>query len=309
MRLKDPICIYHGNCADGFTAAWAVWKRLGAECKYYPATYQNPPPDVTGRSVIMVDFCYKRTVLEQMCQPRGAHSMLIIDHHKTAEADLAGLGHDMAATNMNFADYLGEVRTGTAVDYGMGAPVYKVFDMARSGAGLAWDCFQMKPRPRLVAYVEDRDLWKFELPYSRDVNANIFASEYSFHGWDDIESRLENGFMAFANEGAAIERKHHKDIRELTKAMRYTIIAGHLVPVVNLPYTLASDAAHAIAAGQPFGASYWDTPDGRVFSLRSRTEGLDVSDIAKEYGGGGHKHAAGFRVGYDHPLANGRSYS
>lgn len=28
-------------------------------------------------------------------------------------------------------------------------------------------------------------------------------------------------------------------------------------------------------------------------------DGLDVSEIAKLYGGGGHKNAAGFKVGYD----------
>jgi nanoRNase/pAp phosphatase (c-di-AMP/oligoRNAs hydrolase) len=38
----------------------------------------------------------------------------------------------------------------------------------------------------------------------------------------------------------------------------------------------------------------------RVFSLRSTPEGMDVSEIAKQYGGGGHKHSAGFRI----PLAD-----
>lgn len=28
MNLIKPLCIYHGNCADGFGAAWAVWKAL-----------------------------------------------------------------------------------------------------------------------------------------------------------------------------------------------------------------------------------------------------------------------------------------
>lgn len=49
----------------------------------------------------------------------------------------------------------------------------------------------------------------------------------------------------------------------------------------------------------PFAACYWDTPEGRVFSLRSKDDGFDVGEIAKQYGGGGHKHASGFRVSYD----------
>jgi len=79
-------------------------------------------------------------------------------------------------------------------------------------------------------------------------------------------------------------------------------IGGHCVPVANLPYTLVSDAGHLLAKGAPFAACYWDTPEGRVFSLRSTDEGLDVSAIAKQYGGGGHIHASGFRVPYGHPL-------
>jgi nanoRNase/pAp phosphatase (c-di-AMP/oligoRNAs hydrolase) len=44
-----------------------------------------------------------------------------------------------------------------------------------------------------------------------------------------------------------------------------------------------------------FAACYWDTPEGRVFSLRSIGD-FDVSEIAKQYGGGGHKNASGFRL-------------
>lgn len=69
-----------------------------------------------------------------------------------------------------------------------------------------------------------------------------------------------------------------------------------MVPVACLPYTLSSDAGHMMAKGEPFAACYWDTPEGRCFSLRSAEDGMDVSEIAKDYGGGGHKHAAGFRV-------------
>jgi oligoribonuclease NrnB/cAMP/cGMP phosphodiesterase (DHH superfamily) len=104
---------------------------------------------------------------------------------------------------------------------------------------------------------------------------------------------------ALAKEGHAIERKHFKDIEELTKVVtRRMNIGGYNVPIANLPYTLTSDAGHLLAKGEPFAGCYWDTPQGRVFSLRSTDEGLDVSAISKRYGGGGHRNAAGFRVSY-----------
>ena len=102
-----------------------------------------------------------------------------------------------------------------------------------------------------------------------------------------------------ATEGEAIERKHFKDIRELLGVTtRDMVIGGHLVPVANLPYTMSSDAGHELAKGRPFAACYWDTPKGRVFSLRSTDDGADVSEVAKQYGGGGHRNASGFTVSF-----------
>jgi hypothetical protein len=40
-----------------------------------------------------------------------------------------------------------------------------------------------------------------------------------------------------------------------------------------------------------------------VFSLRSSANGLDVSEIARSFGGGGHRHAAGFRLSFDEAAA------
>src|SRR3977135_3523236 len=86
--MQPTLCIYHAFCADGFGAAWVVRRALGVDVEFHPASYGQEPPDVTGRDVIMVDFSYKRPVLEDMA--KGAHSILILDHHKTAVEDLAG---------------------------------------------------------------------------------------------------------------------------------------------------------------------------------------------------------------------------
>lgn len=286
MTMK-PICIYHANCADGFTAAWVVYRALGDQVEFVAGVYGNPPPDVKGRDVLMVDFSYKRSVIEAMALE--ARSILILDHHKSAAEDLAGFLRPIGTGWQQHLDHV--AADGHVV-------VYALFDMARSGAGIAWDYFHPgEERPHLVDYVEDRDLWRFNLPHSREINANIFSYPYDFGAWDEIAKQLEGDFYTFVEAGAAIERKHHKDIGELVKALRRRmVIGGHDVPVANLPYTLTSDAGHLMAQGEPFAACYWDTPEGRVFSLRAADGGLDVSAIAKAYGGGGHAAAAGFRL-------------
>lgn len=288
-----PFCIYHGNCADGFGAAWVVHKFFGADqVDFYAGFYGAEPPDVANRDVIMVDFSFKRPVLDGMI--RTARSMLILDHHKTAQEDLAGIQPPFGPTWKRHQDNVYQ----DACEGVAGNP-YALFDMERSGAGMAWDFFfPDQPRPALINTIEDRDLWRFKLPHTREVQANVFSYPYDFRTWDFLMARGKDwmGIQDMAQEGGAIERKHHKDIAELVDASkRRMVIGGMDVPVANLPYTLSSDAGHLMCAGEPFAACYMDTPRGRIFSLRSTDEGMDVSEIAKRYGGGGHRNAAGFQ--------------
>lgn len=297
---ENLLCIYHGNCADGFTAAWAVrcWaisRRVDVD--FHAGVYQSPPPDVAGRDVLLVDFSYKRAVIEDMA--KVARSILILDHHKTAAEDLSAF---VSVGDFLLEDWLKAAHE--SVNVGV------VFDLERSGAGITWDfLFPGAPRHPLVNYVEDRDLWRFRLPNTREIQAAIFSYPYDFNVWHMLaDSLLLDGGETLATEGRAIERKHHKDVAELTgvvtRPMRFRYpFDGHskeiVVPISNLPYTLTSDAGHLLAENYPFAGCYWDTPEGRVFSLRSREDGADVGEIAKLYGGGGHKHASGFRVPFD----------
>lgn len=264
--MSMSMCIYHGNCADGFGAAWVVRKALG-EIEFYGAKHQEPPPDVTGKDVVIVDFSYKRPVLLEMAEE--ANSILIIDHHKSAVDDLVDLPSNVTAK----------------------------FDMGHSGAVLTWNhFFQGQEPPPLLLHIEDRDLWRFALQNTRQIQANVFSFPYDFQVWDTL---MATETEALASDGFAIERKHFKDIRELLGVTtRDMVIGGYRVPVANLPYTMSSDAGHDLAKGRSFAACYWDTPKGRVFSLRSSDGGADVAQIAQQYGGGGHRNAAGFRVSF-----------
>jgi oligoribonuclease NrnB/cAMP/cGMP phosphodiesterase (DHH superfamily) len=300
------LCIYHGNCADGFGAAWALRKALGESVEFHAGTYQDPPPDVNAKDVVLVDFSYKRDVLRDMA--RTANSILVLDHHKSAAEDLYDDHRTDNGPPVWRADGWAELdspwehfRTCAAMDQNEGATfatVYACFDMNRSGAGLAWDFFHPRqPRPQLLNHIEDRDLWRFALARTREIQANVFSHPYNFQVWDEL---MRANLDDLAKEGEAIERKHFKDIEELTGVVtRRMVIGGYNVPIANLPYTLVSDAGHKLAKGEPFAGCYWDTPAGRVFGLRSTDDGVDVSEIAKQYGGGGHRNAAGFRVGFD----------
>lgn len=293
-------CIYHGNCADGFASAWAVDQAFKEQklssnpvdwndpsLKLVAGVYQNPfdKEAITDAHVIIVDFSYKRSVIRAMSN--FCRSITIIDHHKTAIADLEQI----------------------ELDEDVKCPIYTRFDTQNSGAMLTWNYyFPANKSPRLLQHIEDRDLWKFRLPGTRDIQANLFSYPYDLPTWDSIIRAFDQSEQYrhdFIVAGSAIERKHFKDIAELTTVgMHYKRIGGVRVPCLNVPYTLASDAGNSMcqATGDKpqFAACFFiNGNDEAVFSLRSLDEGQDVSEIAKLYGGGGHKNAAGFKVTMD----------
>ena len=299
------MCIYHGNCADGFGAAWVVRKALGDEVEFVAGVYGKEPPDVTGKDVVLVDFSYKYDELSALAYK--ANSVIVLDHHKSAAEDLArfepfhagieeDIRHDDGSPMLGWktAHYMAHSMNGPAIAC--------CFDMNRSGAMLAWDhYFPDQEPPQLLRHIEDRDLWLFQLDGTREIQANLFSYPYDFEVWDRL---MAADVETLRSDGAAIERKHHKDVAELVRVTkRRMVIGGFDVPVANLPYTLTSDAGHLMSAGEPFAACYWDTPEGRSFSLRSTDAGEDVSAIAQQYGGGGHRNASGFRVPFGHELA------
>lgn len=260
-----PLVIYHRNCPDGFTAAWVAHYYL-SDAELSPMDYTDVPPldeEVRGRDVYVVDFSFKRPVCERIYEL--ASRLVVLDHHKTAEAELVGA---------HFAR----------------------FDMNRSGAGITWDFFfPGVPRPWLVNYVEDRDLWRFQLPNSKEVNASVACTPMTLADWTmlehmglDVAKELGRGALAFEQMCA----------RKAAETARVVHFEGHDVPFVNVQYTLASVTAGLLAETAPFAVGWFQKSDGSFqYSLRSRGEGgVDVSEVAKKYGGGGHRNAAGFTL-------------
>lgn len=304
MSERKTMCIYHGNCADGFGGAWVVRKALGEQVEFVAGVHGQEPPDVTDKDVIIVDFSYKYEVMARLSWK--ANSIIILDHHKSAAEDLGKFPPFHAGVRVDGRHPDGAVALGwesahISMNSQNSPAIACCFDMNRSGAMLAWDhFFPGQEPPMLLRHIEDRDLWLFQLDGTREIQANLFSYPYDFEVWDTL---MATDVQSLRSDGAAIERKHQKDVAELVAVTkRRLVIGGHDVPVASLPYTLTSDAGHLMAQGEPFAACYWDTPDGRVFSLRSTDDGMDVSEIAKQYGGGGHRNASGFRVPFGHEL-------
>lgn len=270
--MTPPLVIYHANCLDGFGAAFAAYLYFsgkGVAADYFAAKHGNEPPPCDGREVYIVDFSYKRPLLKQICAV--AEKVTILDHHISAQQDLEGLAdeHDNLTV---------------------------VFDMDKSGAVLTWEHFHESPPPRLLQHVQDRDLWRFELDGTDEINTALMSYPMTFDFWQELLSSKER-LGELCREGETINRFRRQLIEQYKNRAVISRIAGYQVPVVNAPHAIISELLGELAEDYPFAAGFQDYGSKRSWSLRSRREGgEDVAKIAEMFGGGGHRNAAGFGV-------------
>lgn len=252
--------LYHSNCYDGFGSAWAAQQRLGKDAEYIPVLHGNPPPPLpSDAKVAIVDFSYKRDIIGKLKE--RISDLIILDHHQSARTDLAGLS-------------------------------FAIFDMNKSGAMLSWEFFHPgKPVPEFIAYLQDRDLWQFKLPQSREVSAALRAHDFDFAVWTELSYNVPR----LMKEGAVVLQFTNRMVDIMSEQVQWKVLAGHKVPVANAT-VFFSEVGEALCNKYPqakFAAYYMDRSDGkRQWGLRSH--GFDVSEVAKYYDGGGHKQAAGF---------------
>jgi len=325
-----PLVIYHANCMDGAGAALAAWLKFGEQAEYRPANYGDLPPSADqlcgGREVYVLDFSYKRADMIRVAEnvldaPRaewlqipkslsvseryeilkGPYSgkLVVLDHHATAQKELVGLP-------------------------------FCEFDMNRSGAAMAWEHFHGRELPQLIRYIQDRDLWKWELPHSREVSAALalcgglsdFRNLIGLHDYwnrqlekDGIlipEYLVQDGSTVLRVEKAMVERIA-ASAEEVEIPFRYALGEFRVRALAASSPVLQSEVGEALAfesakAGRDaVGAVYYRDGKAEIWrvSLRSRdafggSDGHsvlaapDVSEIARSHGGGGHRQAAGF---------------
>jgi len=270
------ICLYHKNCNDGAAAALAVWVKFGDEGnQYLPVNYCEDPPEEVYKyqDIIIVDFSYKRDVLIDLsCKVK---SIILIDHHKTSREDLNDIRQELSCKNN------------------------VVFDMEKSGAVLAWEYFNPeKELPGLFKHIQDRDLWTLELPETQNI-AKALKLYPDWREWNCLFD--DDEFKEFIIEGKAINDFLELQTKSIIQPPSVWEHGGNeKVPILNIPGFMASDSlnqALEIYPESPYAVSYFCEKNKTTYSLRSRNgSDVDVSKKAERFGGGGHKHAAGFVI-------------
>lgn len=266
---KDIVVIYHGDCSDGFGGAWVAWKKFQKRADYIGAFHgDEPSAGLIGKEVYFIDFVYPKPIMEQL--KKTVKKMVIIDHHKTA---------------MDVLDLADE----------------KLFNIKHSGAVLSWNYFYPdKSIPSLLKYIEDRDLWFWKLDKSREVLAYFDLFIFDFKIWDDIISKLDSNKVKkkeFVANGTLLMRQWNNLCGNMLNDAAKVEFEGYRIYCINTTHIFSSDLGNLLSEKLPPMAIAWHQGSDGNFGVSLRSDGtLDVSEIAKKYGGGGHKAAAGFRI-------------
>jgi hypothetical protein len=270
------ICYYHAGCPDGFGAAWAVWRAWGPAGYYVSRGHSDDldPFAHEGDEVVFVDIA--PSVERAVELGEVARQLLVLDHHLTARDRFT---HDPQLLP-------------SLVDRGHRI----VFDLEHSGAVLAWRHFHPEePVPSLLAYVEDQDLWNWKLPESDAVNAAIGSYPRDFESWDELARRP---WEDLASEGAPLLREQRVEIERSLRFAHPVRIADLRVEAVNALHHrshVGHELSKRAAFGHPIGMAYrlcGTRVDVSIYSIGD----VDVSALARRFGGGGHRNASGFSV-------------
>jgi oligoribonuclease NrnB/cAMP/cGMP phosphodiesterase (DHH superfamily) len=264
--MKNIVILYHSDCPDGFSGAWAARKKFGKHAEYIPIKHQvPPPPGLIGKEIYLIDIVYPLPIFKKLLLANK--KVVVIDHHKTAR-DVAAAAHE------------------------------RLYDLTHSGAVLAWMYFHPgKPVPHLLRYVEDMDINTWRLPMSHELMAYFEQFEFSFETWDQLAQNFERAAVRkrYAAEGAVIRAYKAKWVARIAARARPGMFAGERAAIVNSGVFESEVGNFLLTHGYRI-ALIWRELDGLIkVSLRS-VKTVDVSKLAERYGGGGHPQAAGFKI-------------
>lgn len=291
IEWKPDVCIHHFPCDDGFGAAWCLWKKWGTEIDYFGVNHGEELPLLKNKHVLFVDFAPSAAYMQDLIDNQGVKSIVVLDHHKTAEADLSRFASRKALDYTNVYEEA-EIKYNT-----QDKPfILSYFNMDKCGSRLAWEfCFPGEQPPEFVLYIEDQDLWNLKYEHVRRFSLAVRSYPYEFETWNVLSVRVKQ----LIEEGKIIERFYEKKISAICQTAQYQELAGYKILIANAPSFMASDVAHELLKQDPdvpFTAVWYETKGKRAFSLRSEEHRADVSEVAQSFGGGGHRNAAGFRI-------------
>ena len=285
----------HSHCTDGLVAAsimkYSLQMQHNVEQEVIFVSYGKEQEAIdkanldSNTTVYCVDFAFNRELTLELC--KLAKLVYVLDHHKTANENL----HDLKTHyNFNF-----------------------IYDVNKSGASIVRDyCKQhldLYSHIKVVAMVEDRDLWLFKLPMTKEFAEYIFAymqpndidkmTEILFkYKFAQIKTLCQMGETIMNYKDNIIEKKlksyvpvyFHVDNTKLliineTQPDLVSQLGNELCKKYNIPVCLynisGSESSNELSV---------------ALSFRSMDHLEPVDVVARLFSGGGHRNSSGCEV-------------
>lgn len=270
QTTKKIIVFYHDDL-DGFTGAWAAWKKLKDKAGYIELGYDTKNYDflfqLKDKEIYMIDYSLNK---QEMLSLASKNKVILIDHHFSSKEK---------------ADLLPG----------------SVFDEKHSGASLSWKYFHSnKKMPFIVRYVEDYDIWKFKLPHSKELTTVLNLCSFNFKIWDKTAKIFQNKNKRkeLVKKGRAIVDYQKSLIGELSDKGQEVFFEGYDAIAVNSPVLSSEIGNHIYTKTGKIGIVWSYKGKDRLkihVSLRGNGK-INLSELAKKFEGGGHKASAGFAI-------------
>jgi len=270
--MNNIIVFYHVKDNDGLGSAWVAWKKFKDKADYFGIDYHSELKfDYRDKTIYFLDIHPSDDIASTLRQNKNR--LILVDHHLSTEQVLS---------------LYDEYR----------------FDINHSAAVLSWKYFfPQKPVPKILTYIEDIDIWRHQIPFSREIDTIIDVYATDFKQWDKLAKEIERPLKRkkYITIGQIITSYQDKLIDKIVNKAKLVKFEGYTVFAVNSPI-LISEVGNALVKKQPPLAIVWSEINHAIwFSLRS-DDSCDVSKIAEKYGGGGHKGAAAFYFKSGQPL-------
>lgn len=274
MEQKTPtknIVVFYHDDLDGFTGAWAAWKKLKDRADYVLVNYDEDINDgifqLKDREIYFIDCSLK---VQEMLNLASKNKVILIDHHLSSKEKASLLPGS-------------------------------VFDDNHSAAFLSWKYFQDgKKTPLIVRYVEDYDIWKFKLPGSKELTTMLNLASFNFKIWDKMANIFQNKNKrkGLFKKGRTIVDYQKSLIGELSDKGQEVVFEGYDAIAVNSP-VLSSEIGNHIHTQTGKIGIVWSYKGKKAPKIHVSLRGdgkINLSELAKKYNGGGHKAAAGFAI-------------
>jgi oligoribonuclease NrnB/cAMP/cGMP phosphodiesterase (DHH superfamily) len=234
--------------------------------------------------LLFLDFSASPEIIKDLTTK--FNSVTILDHHKTAEANLKEL-ENSGIENLEL-----------------------VFDMNRSGAKITYDYFatsnklhevkRLRNMDIISDYIQDRDLWNWSLAHSKEVSEYLRYSVVP----NNLESFLDLVDNFDLDEaikiGATLLRVKDQAVASKVKKYRTITIDSEEFVCLNLTENISEVGNELCKLTNKPALMYFITDDLKVvLSFRSLDTLCDASVYAKKFGGGGHRNACGATTDLD----------